>query len=354
MKMNYSEFYKSFTNIYGKASASIPLGFALPPIRITLELTYKCNLRCRMCYQRDERKRRRGRELTEGEIKKIINQMLPKTLITLTGGEPLVRKDALKIIEYTCRRHYCNIITNGALIDEKVARRLVSANLTLAGVSIDGLDKTHDKIRCVKGAFKKAITGIELIQKEKQRQEKKFPLIDIKTVILPENSGQLYQIYKLAQELKVDYLTLSVLRGDASLILPPILKTVFPSDYGTLPKVNEVFDINLLEEQLKKILSKKSSVQLRFYPKGLDQGLKNYYHHKITPQSYFPCYFPWITFFVSPYGDVFPCLTLSMGNIKKHSLYKIWNGKKFRHFRLKLKKAKVFPVCQGCCNLLLK
>jgi len=352
--MNYSEFYNTLTRIYGKASAFMPFGFALPPIRITIEITYACNLHCRMCYQRDERNQRRGRELTEKEIKKIIDQMLPKTLITLTGGEPLVRKDALEIIEYAGRKHYVNVITNGTLIDERVAQRLVSANLTLMGVSIDGFDKTHDKIRGVKGAFKKAIAGIKLIQREKKKQKKKFPLIDIKTTILPENSDQLYQIYRLARDLKADYLTLSVLRGDASLISPPILKTVRPSDHGAIPIVDEVFDVDLLEKQLKKILSEKSSVQLRFYPQGLERHLKNYYRRKVTPQSYFPCYFPWISLFLSPYGDVFPCLTLSVGNLKEQSLYKIWNGERFRQFRLKLKKTKVFPVCQSCCNSCLR
>jgi MoaA/NifB/PqqE/SkfB family radical SAM enzyme len=354
MKMNYSKLYNRFTGLYGKTSFFLPLGFALPPIRITFELTYGCNLRCQMCYQRVERRKMRRGELKGQEIKKIIDQMLPQTLITLTGGEPFVRKDTLEIIENASRRHYVNIITNGTLINMKITQRLIKSNLTLMGVSIDGLEKTHDKIRGVKGAFEKAIAGIELIQKEKQKQKKKFPLIDIKTTILPENLNQLYQIYRLAQGLEADYLTLSVLRGEACLISPPVLRTVRLSDYRTLPRVNEKFNVEVLEEELKKILNEKSPVQLRFYPQGLERRIENYYFQKISPQSYFPCYFPWISPFISPYGDVFPCLTLNMGNLKKQSLYKIWNGERFRQFRLKLKKAKVFPVCQGCCNLLLK
>ena len=353
--MNYSNLYNNLTNIYGKFSSFLPFGLALPPIRATIELTYNCNLHCKMCYQQSQRGKGNQRiEMTKGEIKKIIDKMPPKTLITLTGGEPLIRKDALEIIEYAGRRHNCNIITNGTLIDQEKARRLVEKNLTLIGVSIDGIGKNHDKIRRVEGAFKKAITGIQLIQKEKAKLGLKFPLIDIKTVILPENLSQLHQIYNLARELKVDFFTISILRSWATLLSPPVSKTAPEFAYRVSPKVDGDFDVNLLEEQLKMITSEESPVKLRFYPRELNWHLRDYYANKISPRDYLPCIFPWTSFFISPLGDVFPCLTLGVGNIKKQNLFKIWNGKKMRQFRLRLKKARVFFVCQGCCNLCLK
>lgn len=347
--MDYSNFYDQLMKFYGKFSSLLPFGLVLPPIRCTIEVTYGCNLRCLMCYQQKERKSKRKKaELTKREIKKIIDQMLPKTLITLTGGEFLIREDALELIDYATRRHYCNLVTNATLVNPKVAKKLVENKVLLVGVSLDGLGQFHDKIRGVSGSFKKGIAGIKLIQQEKARQKKRFPLIDIKTLILPDNTNQLYPLYQLAQKLKVDFLTFSSLKGSTIQFSPPIL--------DSLPKNNEVkffkrgkFNLDWLEAQIKKITQEKSSVKLRFYPRGLNCLLGKYYQNQITPQDYSPCYFPWSGFNVSPHGDVFPCLSLKVGNLKEKNINQIWNGKKMRQFRLKLKKAKVFSACHGCC-----
>jgi radical SAM protein with 4Fe4S-binding SPASM domain len=59
---------------------------------------------------------------------------------------------------------------------------------------------------------------------------------------------------------------------------------------------------------------------------------------------------------VSPYGEVFPCVPLSMvnavmGNIKDNSLQSIWNGSKYIDFRRKLKNSKLLPICSKCCTV---
>lgn len=355
--MNYSWLFKKIMNSYGGLSAALPHGFALPPMHAIIEVTYGCNLRCKMCYQQELRKKslRLNQELTTTEIKSIIDWMLPKTLITLTGGELFTRffsrKDALEIIKYCSRNHYCNIITNAALINKEIAQCLVNSKVTLVGVSIDGIGKTHDEIRRVKGTFDRAIESIKLIQKIKKRSSRKFPLIDLKTVILKENLNEITKLYQLCRKLDVDYFTLSVAKPDETIVMPPVVDSIPQKDFYRFPRVKDVLPFNTIVKQLKAISQIGSSKPLlRFYPENIDSKLKEYYTNDLSTKNYTDCTFPWRTLGVSPFGDVFPCYQVKMGNIRQEKLSQIWNGRKFKKFRADLRKNGIFPGCNGCCN----
>jgi MoaA/NifB/PqqE/SkfB family radical SAM enzyme len=353
--MTYSDIYSSLINLYGRASSFLPFGWALPPIRASIEITYKCNLKCKMCFQVIERKENiRRAEMSPEEIKKIIDQMPPQTLITLTGGEPFSRNRILEIISHATRNHRCNLVTNGTMISQESARHIVKSGVMAVGISLDGTGELHDSIRGIRGAFEKTITGIQRIQDEKKKAGRKFPLIDVKMVVLQENISHILDIYNLCQELSIDFFTVSALKGSAIQLSPPILDAIPPLLYNTVLKVDKGFDVDLLSRQLDKILEKKDAIQVRFYPGNLSSRFKDYYTNRIQLDDYFPCYSPWMSFNVSPYGEVFPCLSLNVGNIKEQSLRQIWNGQKMRDFRRQLKKNTLYQACHGCCNLRFK
>jgi len=352
----YSQIFDFLSKYYGFFSSYLPKGYALFPMRMTIEATYKCNLRCQMCFQQVERKNNIGKkEMTTAEIKKIIDQVPSFTMISLTGGEIFTRPDAIDLITYASHHHRCNIVTNAALITPKIARALVKSHLLLVGVSFDGINLLHDKIRGVPHTFSRALKGIKLIQAEKKKQKTKYPLIDIKTVILPENVNHLTQIFqKVVKKTGANFFTISTLKGSNIQLAPPIKESITAQEYSHYDRLSNNYDINLLEKQIRYITQNKQNTVIRFYPGNLACHLKSFYHNKITPKNYSPCYFPWTSFNISPYGDVFPCIALNVGNIREKNLINIWNGKKMREFRIKLKKQKVFPACHGCCNLWLR
>lgn len=352
----YSQTFDFLSKYYGFVSSRLPQGYALFPMRMTIETTYKCNLRCQMCFQQIERKNSAGKkEMTTVEIKKIIDQVPSITMISLTGGEIFTRPDAIDLITYASRHHRCNIVTNAALITPKIARNLASSHLLLMGVSFDGVNLLHDKIRGVPHTFSRALEGIKLIQAEKKKQKTKYPFIDIKTVILPENVDHLTQIFqKVVKETDANFFTISTLKGSNIQLAPPIKEDITVSEYSHYDRLSTNYDINRLEKQINYITQNHQNTIIRFYPGNLAHRLGDFYHNKITPNDYSPCYFPWTSFNISPYGDVFPCIALNVGNARKKSLLSIWNGKKMRNFRIKLKKQKVFPACHGCCNLWLR
>lgn len=84
------------------------------------ELTNKCNLRCKHCYNIDYLTSDAS-ELSFDEIKKIID--IAKSLgcndIGLSGGEPFMHKDIMKIIDYVSE-YPIHILTNGLLINQSI------------------------------------------------------------------------------------------------------------------------------------------------------------------------------------------------------------------------------------------
>lgn len=350
--MNYSDLYNLYINVYGWISSKLPFGYALPSIRATIEITYACNLRCRMCYLNDGRKQKNLKpDMTEEQIKKIIDQMPPKTLIGLTGGEIFTKPYIFHLIDYATQYHYCNIVTNGTLITPAIAKKIVESKLLVVGISIDGPRVIHDQIRGKIGAFKKSIHAIKMIQQEKRKQNKQTPKIDLKIVILPENYRYIKEIFQLCKKLKVDFFTISVLKSSPIQLSPPVLPLIKQSMYQTIIQPQESINISLLQREIEWIVKQKSGVRVRFYPRHLPLRLIDYYQGSTGINDYDPCTFPWASFNVAPGGDLFPCISLNIGNVKNTHILKLWNSEKMRQFRLKLKKNSIFPACHGCCNL---
>lgn len=141
------------------------MGFEGFPFIIAWELTQSCNLQCRHCWSSASLPR--TGELTLEESLAICDQF-PALLVQevhLTGGEPLLRPDWQKIAHYLSTLGIAaKIFTNGlALTPDKVAQ-IKDAGIAAVGVSIDGLEPTHDHIRGYPDLFRYVLAGIERVQ----------------------------------------------------------------------------------------------------------------------------------------------------------------------------------------------
>ena len=115
--------------------------------------------------------------------------------IAFEGGEPLLRTDLVEILAFSRSLPlHTSLITNGTLLESRVDEISPYINGVIY-VSLDGLDKTHDKIRGVDGCFKKAIRGITAAAR-------KVP-VTINTTIMAENLNEIEGMVKLARELNV-------------------------------------------------------------------------------------------------------------------------------------------------------
>lgn len=357
-QIDYSKLYDKVQEGYALLPYCFGRGKSLTPIRYTLELTYRCNLNCSFCYVG---KIKNTQELSTEEWLKIIDQIPPFRLITFIGGEVLLRKDFKILLEQSLKRNKVNLVTNGTLLNEDLIKTFVEKKLTLLSISIDGIGEKHDIIRGHQGTFDKVINNINKFNIIKG--QKKFPLLDIKTVILENNLNDLVDIYKLAQYHNADFLTLAFLKGcdlqQNINLRENFTEEFFKTDYP----IDPYFNLEHFEEVYKKLkdLSKNSKTKIRFYPKfdskkELEQ-IKTFFskgNEKKMPEVYNSCKYPWVNLNITPEGNIYPCLSYKIGNIKDKYLKDLWNNDKYIEFRNQLKENNVFTACQTCCQLSIK
>jgi len=133
---------------------------------VVWNVTRRCNLRCVHCYAQADMTAA-PRELNHAEGLALLNDLrqFGVPVVLFSGGEPLLRPDLFGLIEQTVALGMRAVIsTNGTLITSEVARRLKDLGLSYVGISLDGLEATHDRFRGKKGAFRAALAGVRHLQ----------------------------------------------------------------------------------------------------------------------------------------------------------------------------------------------
>lgn len=357
-ELNYSELFDTARNLYAGLSYNNKLGRAIVPLRYFFELTYLCNLNCPYCYVGEERKKN---ELTTQEWFDIIEQIPFYSFVTLVGGEPLIRKDFIRILEKTAKKTFgkLNVVTNGILINDEIIDAFIRTKMMLLSVSLDGYGENHDKNRGKEGIFEKIITNLENLQSKKDKNTK--PMIDIKTIVLAENLDDLPKLYKLCNDMKFEFLSISFLRNN-NLKQNSVLRQEFGEEfYLQKYPIQPYFDMEHFKEVYKEIESMKGKTQIRWSPKFSDKNtleqIEKFFGsdiEKSIQEIYEPCLYPFSNMMINPQGDVYPCLSLKIGNVREKSLKEVFNQPKICCFRKNLKHSKVFESCQMCCELNVK
>jgi MoaA/NifB/PqqE/SkfB family radical SAM enzyme len=115
--------------------------------------------------------------------------------VAFEGGEPLLRRDLVDILAFSRSLPlHTSLITNGTLLEAKINGIAPYINGVIY-VSLDGLEKTHDTIRGVKGSFRKSVAGVSAARG-------KCP-VTINTTMMAENVDEIESLVELAKELGV-------------------------------------------------------------------------------------------------------------------------------------------------------
>ena len=143
--------------------------------KISINLTYRCNLKCKHCCVDAKHVSEfiEEDELNTELLKKVFQKVvaLNPEQIVLSGGEPMVRKDFMELLEYLRQRfkNKISLSTNGLLINESNIERL-NRYIDKYDISIDGVDEESCSRIRGKGVFKKVIESIELIKKHGDKE----------------------------------------------------------------------------------------------------------------------------------------------------------------------------------------
>ncbi len=342
-------------------------GRASAPEAVTIFLTYRCNLRCKMCGQWGEGGVTKSKsaqhvreELPVGRLKSLADDVAPfRPNITLFGGEPLLHSGCVDLVKHIkSKGMHCLVITNGFLLEE-LAEELAGSGLDELNVSLDGNRELHDSIRGMPGLFDKIMAGLKKIHEIKSGSGAKSPLINLQCTITRYNYKHIEQMLDVAKEAHADSLTFHNLIFLNKAVLEKQRKC--DEELGSSSADWDGFDFDpgidadLLYEKIKDIMAAKHDFGVDFYPNLFKGDLELYYKDpSFVPSGYKPrCMSPWIVAYVFPDGEVRPCLnsTYSFGSIKDGYFRDIWNSAEAIKFRKALKNSKMFPACSRCTEL---
>ena len=129
---------------------------------VVWNMTRRCNLKCVHCYA-SAGGAAAPDELTTAEAKDMIADLavFGAPVILFSGGEPLLRPDLAELAAFaTARGMRAVISTNGVLLTSERIAVFRDIGLSYIGVSLDGMEGTHDRLRGVHGAFAATLRGI--------------------------------------------------------------------------------------------------------------------------------------------------------------------------------------------------
>ena len=160
------------------------------PIWCAWQVTYRCNFRCRFCqYWHDPMGRAAEPTVADyaSGAKKLAS--LGTLLVSLAGGEPLLRADLPQIVEAIGRFHFPFVTTNGWFVTPVVARDLMRAGVWGVSVSIDyARSDRHDARRGIEGAWEQAWRAVELLSAARVH---KWQRVNVIAVLMDDNADDL-------------------------------------------------------------------------------------------------------------------------------------------------------------------
>ena len=266
------------------------------PLGVQLDLTYRCNERCVHCYlDHDDHG-----EMTTAEIKDVLDQLADAGafFLVLSGGEIFLRKDLFEIVAYARRlRFSVKLKTNAVMINKAGAERIAALDVESVQVSVySHKADVHDAITKLPGSFKRTIEGARLLKAAGVR-------VGFTNVLMKHNAADYADVQALAESLGIGY------SADA---------TVTPMMDGD----RSILDLNVDAETLESIVHDSRLVgrteEFCAPPAGpLEEK---------SALETLPCSAGHTACYVSPYGDVYPCVQfpLPSGNVRKTRFLDIW------------------------------
>lgn len=267
------------------------------PMSVQLDLTYRCNERCVHCYLDHED----HGEMTTVEIKNVLDQLAAAGVffLNLSGGEIFMRKDLFEIIEYARKLQFAvKLKTNAVMIRAAKAKRI--AELAVESVQISLYShkaEVHDEITKLPGSFKRTIEGARLLKAQGVK-------VSFANVLMKHNVDDYPEVQALAEQLGVGY------NVDA---------TITPMMDGD----RSILELNVDPATLQGIFHDSSLVggdSAAFCAPPSDaMSLEDAY-------ATLPCSAGHTAAYISPYGEVFPCVQFPylVGNIRQQSFIDIW------------------------------
>lgn len=169
------------------------------PFQVLLQVTNRCNMRCSFCDFWPNGISPKL-ELSLSDYQRIAKELadLGCFIVSVEGGEPLLRPDIVEIVQAFAERHVPVLYTNGWFVNEQKARDLFEAGVAQIGVSIDFPDAAkQDEKRRLKGAFEQAWRAVEMLRDIAPHGGAQ---VHVMSIIMQENHNELEQLLQMSAE----------------------------------------------------------------------------------------------------------------------------------------------------------
>ncbi len=285
------------------------------------ELTSGCNLKCIHC-RASATEGLSSEELSTEECKNFIDTLVENAqpILVLTGGEPLYRKDIFELARYaTDKGLRVALATNGTLVNEENAKKIVASGVQRVSISLDGHNaEVHDSFRGIPGSFDAAVNGY--------RNLKALGMpVQFNSTVARHNINNVDKVLDLAVSLKADALHLFMLVPVGCGLEIAEDEMVKPEEYEEL--LGWFYDqTKVVDMELKATCAPHYFRIMR--QKAKEEGVR------ITPQTHGMaaltkgCLAGTGVCFVSHKGQVQPCgyLPVKAGNIRETPFNEIWDA----------------------------
>jgi len=290
------------------------------PLSVHMDVTYRCNERCIHCYlDHDDHG-----EMTTAEIKRTLDQLAEAGtfILTFSGGEVFVRRDFLELVAYARSLMFAvKIKTNAVMIKDAEARRLRELGVDQVQVSLySHRPEVHDGITKLPGSFRRTLNGIRLLRTHGVK-------VAIANVLMANNQDDYQSIRNFAEELGTSY------------YVDPTITPMMNGDRGVLA-------LRIKGEQLPAI----------FHDPSLIPDVDKFCAPPPPPTEDeldgFPCSAGHTSAYISPYGDVYPCVQfpLKCGSVREADFLDIWRDSPQFH-EVRNIRARDLSTCSSCSHV---
>ena len=300
------------------------------PLRVRIEPTNLCNLCCTSCPNTINKPKESG-FMDIGLFKLIVDQMAKfeerAGLILYLGGEPLLHKEIVEMINYAAQFDICSSFnTNGMLLTENLAEDLLNSELDLISFSFDDMPPEQYEALRKNSIYEKTLQNIRFFLKRKQELKKKHPTVGIESLAIYDPSSN--AAFDTSTPLSCSREFVNLFDG---LRVGHFTKNYIHSWAGGYEIVNG---------------------------KISHDGNKDSDYAKYRKKKAPRCIWPWKEIVINFKGDVVACCydlgyECVLGNVEKSPLLEIWNNKNFQNLRrliLRKQFEKIKP-CSTCATV---
>ena len=266
------------------------------PLAVHLDLTYRCNERCVHCYlDHDDHG-----EMTTAEILRVLDEAAEAGtfFLTLSGGEIFMRRDFFEILAHARKRMFAvKLKTNAVMVTRARAQRLARLGVAEVQVSVySRRAEAHDAITKLPGSLRRTLEGVKRLREHGIR-------VSLANVLMKGNEDDYQDVRALALELGAGF-------------------TIDPMITPMMDGSREVLGLNIDSGKLAAVYRDESLTRAEAPlgagpagPASRDDAMET-----------IPCSAGHTLAYISPYGEVFPCVQFpySCGNVRHQRFADIW------------------------------